>query len=192
MPARRLVPVLIALVVVAVGAAVAFPHRVAAARAAAAGTALPEFPSRSAADWLNGPPLTGASLRGRPVLIEFWTFECSNCLATLPWLRTVAARYRDRGLVVIGVHTPELPAEHDREAVRRAVARLGIDYPVLIDEDYRYWNALGNRYWPAFYLYDAQGQRVASRFGEQHLGESGSEAFEARIAATVGAAGTAE
>jgi len=146
---------------------------------------LPEFPHRQAADWLNGPPLASTALRGHPVLIEFWTFECSNCLATLPWLRAVAARYRRDGLIVVGVHTPELREEYDRAAVRRAVSRLQIDYPVMIDEDYSFWRALDNHYWPAFYLYDANGQLIASRFGEQHVGDARSAAFEQRIAAAV-------
>ncbi|MGB8327303.1 MAG: redoxin family protein [Steroidobacteraceae bacterium] len=146
---------------------------------------LPEFPHRQTADWVNSPPLTSASLRGHAVLVEFWAFSCSNCLATLPWMQAIAHRYRNRGLTVVAVHTPELPHEHDRAALRGVITRLGIDYPVMIDEDYRFWNALENRYWPAFYLFDAKGRLVAMHAGELHLGEAGSAAFEQRISAAI-------
>ena len=139
---------------------------------------LPEFPHASPADWLNTAPLHVSALRGHPVLVEFWTFGCSNCLASEPWLQAVASRYRPRGLVVIGVHTPELPNEYDAKAVRQAVARLGIEYPVMIDADYGYWRALGNRFWPAFYLYDADGRLIAAVVGEMHGGELRADAFE--------------
>ena len=147
-------------------------------RAAAEGPALPEFTHAAAGDWLNTSPLHAAELRGHPVLVEFWTFGCSNCLASMPWMRAAAARYRGRGLTIVGVHTPELPAEYRRDAVHAAVARLGIDYPVMIDEDYSYWRALANRYWPAFFLYDAAGRLVATHAGELHRGEPRSDAFE--------------
>ena len=139
---------------------------------------LPEFPYTQATDWLNTKPLTVGSLRGRPVLIEFWAFECSNCLATEPWVRAIASRYREQGLVVIGVHTPELPHEHDPQAVSTAVRRLGITYPIMLDTDYRYWRALGNHYWPAFYLFDGQGHRFATTIGELHAGEERGDGFE--------------
>jgi thiol-disulfide isomerase/thioredoxin len=144
---------------------------------AAADPVLPEFTHVAAGDWLNTAPLRAAALRGRPVLVEFWTFGCSNCLASLPWMHAAAARYRGRGLTIVGVHTPELPAEYRHDAVRAAVARLGIDYPVMIDDDYSYWRALGNHYWPAFYLYDSSGRLIATHIGELHVGESRSDAF---------------
>ena len=142
----------------------------------------PELPRLDATHWLNSPPLTLAALRGRPVLIEFWTFGCSNCRNTLPWLERVHARYASRGLTIIAVHTPEFDQEREPDAVARAVARLGIRYPVLIDNGYAYWRALGNQYWPAFYLIDAEGRIVDTRIGELHAGERRADAFEAGIA----------
>ena len=148
---------------------------------AAASPVLPEFTHATAGDWLNSAPLRAADLRGHPVLIEFWAFDCSNCLATLPWMHAAAARYRSRGLMIVGVHTPELPVERQHDAVRAAVSRLRIDYPVMIDDDYSYWRALDNHYWPAFYFFDAAGALVATHFGELHAGEPQSEAFERLI-----------
>ena len=152
-----------------------------ATAAAAAAPALPDFPHGQPADWINSAPLTTGALRGRAVLVEFWAFECSNCLATVPWLKSIAARYRDRGLVVIGVHTPELAAEYDPRAVRGAVTRLGINYPVMLDADYAFWRALDNRYWPALYLYGTDGRLVTKAVGELHAGDQAAQAFEARI-----------
>lgn len=141
----------------------------------------PELPALPAGAWLNSPPVTLASLRGRPVLIEFWTFDCSNCRNTLPWIKQVAARYVPLGLKVLAVHSPELEHERDPAAVAAHVRELGIDYPVLIDNDFRYWTALGNRFWPAFYLVDAQGRIVATRIGELHVGERSADQFEREI-----------
>lgn len=116
--------------------------------------------------WINSPPLTMRALRGRVVLVDFWTFECSNCLHALPQVKALYARYRDRGLVVIGVHTPELPAERDTGNLLAAVRRLGIDYPVAQDNDSATWNAWHNQYWPAQYVVDAQGRVVFAHIGE--------------------------
>ena len=123
--------------------------------------------------WINSPPLTMRALRGKVVLVDFWTFECSNCLHALPQVKALYARYRDRGLVVIGVHTPELPAERDTGNLLAAVRRLGIDYPVAQDNDSATWNAWHNQYWPAQYVVDAQGRVVFA-----HIGEGGYGAIE--------------
>jgi thiol-disulfide isomerase/thioredoxin len=151
-------------------------------------TAAPELPVLPAADWLNSKPLTLAQLRGRPVLVEFWTFGCSNCRNTLPWLQAMHERYAARGLTIVSVHTPEFPGERDRDAVAKAVARLGIHYPVMIDNGFRYWKALGNRYWPAFYLIDPQGRIVETRIGELHAGRAGADSLERAIAGMMAAA----
>jgi thiol-disulfide isomerase/thioredoxin len=143
---------------------------------------MPPFTHATAAEWLNAAPLGASDLRGHPVLIEVWTFECSNCLASLPWMKRIAAEYRPLGLIIVGVHTPELPEERDPAGVGRAVGRLGIGYPVMLDADFSYWRALGNHYWPAFYLYDAQGRLVSTRIGELHAGDPGAQAFERLIA----------
>src|SRR3984893_13481180 len=117
-------------------------------------------------EWLNSPPLTPQALRGKVVLVYFWTFNCINCLHALPYVRAWAEKYRDHGLVVIGVHTPELPFERDIGNVRKAVARLKIDYPVVIDNGYAIWKAFGNEYWPAAYFVDAEGRIRHHHFGD--------------------------
>jgi thiol-disulfide isomerase/thioredoxin len=126
----------------------------------------------SATQWLNSPPLTAAGLHGHVVLINFWTYTCINWLRTLPYLRAWADNYQDHGLVVLGVHTPEFDVEHDLDNVRRATTDLRVDYPVAVDNDYAIWNAFGNRYWPAFYFVDAQGQIRHHRFGEGEYEQS--------------------
>ena len=119
-----------------------------------------------ATGWVNSEPLTAAGLRGRVVLVDFWTYTCINWLRTLPYVRAWAHKYQDRGLVVVGVHTPEFGFEHDLDNVRRAVKDLGVEFPVVVDNDYAIWDAFGNRYWPALYFVDAQGQIRHHRFGE--------------------------
>jgi len=116
--------------------------------------------------WLNSPPLTPNELRGKVVLVDFWTYTCINWLRTLPYIRAWAKKYRDHGLVVIGVHTPEFPFEHDLENVRRAVKEMQVDYPVAVDNDYAVWDEFSNHYWPALYLVDAEGRIRYHQFGE--------------------------
>jgi thiol-disulfide isomerase/thioredoxin len=119
-----------------------------------------------ATGWLNSEPLTQESLHGRPVLVEFWTFTCINWLRTLPFVRSWYEKYRDDGLVVLGVHTPEFGVERDIKHVRRAAAEMKIDYPIALDSDYAIWRAFSNQYWPAMYFADADGQIRHHRFGE--------------------------
>ena len=123
-------------------------------------------PLSGATGWLNSPPLTAAGLRGRVVLVDFWTYTCINWLRQLPYVRAWAEKYQGDGLVVLGVHTPEFDVEHDLDNVRRAVTELRVDYPVAIDNDYAIWDAFNNRYWPALYFVDAQGRIRHHRFGE--------------------------
>src|SRR2546428_384625 len=126
-----------------------------------------ELPSFSGATaWLNSPPLSAAYLRGKVVLIDFWTYTCINWLCTLPYVRTWAEKYRKHGVVVIGVHTPEFSFEHDLDNVRRAVKDMKVEYPIAIDNDYAIWYACDNHYWPALYLVDAQGHIRSHHFGE--------------------------
>jgi thiol-disulfide isomerase/thioredoxin len=126
-----------------------------------------QLPSLAGASgWLNSPPLTVTDLRGKVVLVNFWTYTCINWLRQLPYVRAWAERYQDDGMVVLGVHTPEFDVERDLDNVRRAVKDLRVDYPVVIDNDYAIWDAFGNRYWPALYFVDAQGQIRHHRFGE--------------------------
>lgn len=132
-----------------------------------------ELPSLSGAvAWLNSPPLTPQALHGKVVLIDFWTYSCINCLRALPYVKSWYARYRDRGLVVIGVHSPEFAFEKDPANVTRAVRELGITYPVALDSDYAIWQAFHNQYWPAHYFIDAQGQIRGHHFGEGDYAES--------------------
>ncbi len=123
-------------------------------------------PLEGATGWLNSEPLTPASLRGRPVLVEFWTFTCINWIRTLPYVRSWYQRYRGDGLIVLGVHTPEFEVERDVERVRRAAEAMGIEYPIAVDSDYRIWRAFGNQYWPALYFADVDGRIRHHRFGE--------------------------
>ena len=126
-----------------------------------------QLPSLAGASgWLNSPPLTVTDLRGKVVLVNFWTYTCINWLRQLPYVRAWAERYQDDGMVVLGVHTPEFDVERDLDNVRRAVKDLRVDYPVVIDNDYAIWDAFGNRYWPALYFVNAQGQIRHHRFGE--------------------------
>jgi len=125
-----------------------------------------------ATGWLNSEPLDPESLRGKVVLIDFWTYSCINCLRALPHVREWADKYRDQGLVVIGVHAPEFAFERDPDNVRRAVSDLRVTYPVAIDNDYAIWRAFNNRYWPAHYFIDAQGRIRAHHFGEGNYAES--------------------
>ena len=105
-----------------------------------------------ATGWLNSPPLSPAELRGKVVILDVWTYTCINWLRTLPYVRAWAAKYKDQGLVVIGVHSPEFPFEHDVGNVRRATSAMRVEYPVAIDNDYGVWAAFGNHYWPALYF----------------------------------------
>jgi thiol-disulfide isomerase/thioredoxin len=116
--------------------------------------------------WLNSAPLTSDALRGQVVAVDFWTYSCVNWLRTLPYLSAWHERYRDRGLAVVGVHTPEFGFEHDLDNVRRAVGELGVGYPVVIDNDFAIWQAFANRYWPAVYLVDGEGRLRYEHFGE--------------------------
>ncbi|WGS44502.1 thioredoxin family protein [Burkholderia sp. JSH-S8] len=116
--------------------------------------------------WHNSAPLKLSELRGKVVLVDFWTYSCINCIHTIPYVNEWYRKYRDQGLVVIGVHTPEYPFERDARNVADALGRFGIRYPVAQDNRYDTWNAYGNRYWPALYLVDANGRIVYTRFGE--------------------------
>jgi thiol-disulfide isomerase/thioredoxin len=130
----------------------------------------PEFAGVSR--WLNSEPLSVDGLRGKVVLVDFWTYSCVNCLRTLPFLRGWDKAYRDDGLQIVGVHTPEFAFEHEEGNVRGAVKRLRIRYPVAIDNDFGTWNAYGNRYWPAKYLIDREGRVRFVHFGEGAYAET--------------------
>ncbi len=144
------------------------------ASARAPARAAPEFAGIER--WLNSEPLTMASLRGKVVLVEFWTFACSNCVHMLPFVTNWHESYAKRGLVVVGVHTPETHFEQMDDPLQRALARHRITYPVAQDNAYATWKAWGNHYWPAFYLVDRRGKVAFS-----HFGEGDTETIEAAI-----------
>jgi hypothetical protein len=144
-----------------------------------------ELPSLGGANgWLNSQPLTAPGLRGRVVLIDFCTYTCINWLRQLPYVRAWAEIYRERGLVVIGVHTPEFPFEKDIENVRRALKSIRVDFPIAIDNDYAIWRAFNNSYWPALYFIDTTG-----RIRHHHFGEGAYEQSENTIQKLLSEAG---
>jgi cytochrome c biogenesis protein CcdA/thiol-disulfide isomerase/thioredoxin len=131
------------------------------------------LPSLSGAiEWLNSKPLAAEDLKGKVVLVDFWTYSCINCLRAIPYVRAWAEKYRDHGLVVIGVHAPEFAFERNVDNVKKAMATLKIGYPVAIDNDYKIWRAFENEYWPAHYFIDAKGQIRHHHFGEGEYDES--------------------
>ncbi len=131
---------------------------------------LPDLSGATA--WINSPALTPASLHGKVVLVDFWTYSCINCLRTLPYIKAWYDKYKDSGLVIVGVHTPEFPFEKDESNVRKAVHDLGISYPVAMDNDYAIWRNFNNEYWPADYFVDATGHIRYHHFGEGNYEES--------------------
>lgn len=144
-------------------------------------------PLDGAVTWLNSPPLTKAQLKGKVVVVDFWTYSCINCLRSIPYVRAWAEKYKDQGLVVIGVHAPEFAFEKDVKNVRKAVADLKIGYPVAVDNNYAIWRAFGNQYWPAHYFIDAQG-----RVRHHHFGEGGYDQSERVIQQLLAEAGRAK
>jgi hypothetical protein len=140
-----------------------------------------------ATTWLNSRPLTAAELSGRVVLVDFWTYTCVNWLRTLPYRRAWLGKYGGYGLVLIGVHTPEFGFEHDLGNVRRAVEAIGVEHPVAVDNDYDIWTSFDNRYWPALYFIDANGQIRHHHFGEGEYEQS--ERMIQRLLAESGASG---
>lgn len=131
--------------------------------------------------WLDGEPLTGEDLRGQVVLIHFWAFECWNCYRSFPWLNGLRGEIVDPAFRIIGVHTPEFEREKDREAVRERARHFGLEHAIVQDKDHRFWRAMGNRYWPAWYVVDRTGTVRSVFIGETHAGDPQAK----RIAATI-------
>ena len=138
----------------------------------------------SATEWINSPPLTAEALRGKVVLVQFWTYSCVNWIRTLPYARAWERKYRDQGLVVIGVHSPEFGFEKDLANVREAAKRFGVGYPIAVDNEFAVWRGFDNRYWPALYLIDGRG-----RIRHRHFGEGGYAETERAIQALLTEAG---
>lgn len=143
--------------------------------------AAPEFTHTSEYEWLNSKPLMLKDLRGKVVLVDFWTFGCWNCYRSFPWLNTMEKRLRDKGLQVIGVHTPEFENEKVKENIMAKIKEFKLSHPVMIDNDFSYWRAMGNRYWPAYYIIDKKGYVRASFVGETHEGDPQAKQIEKTI-----------
>jgi len=142
---------------------------------------LPEFTHDAAADWINSEPLQVADLRESVILLHVWTFECWNCYRSFPWLESVVERFGPRGLVTIGVHSPEFDRERVRDNVVAKVKKFGLRHPTMIDNDFSYWRALDNRFWPAWYIVDQRGIIRTVVVGETHRGDRRAAAIEAAI-----------
>ena len=138
----------------------------------------PEFTHTHADQWINSKPLTLADFGGKVLLVDMWTFDCWNCYRSIPWLKDVEKRLGPQGLALLGVHTPEFAHEKERDKVIAKVKEFGIGHPVMLDNDFSYWNALGNRYWPAFYVIDKQGKLRGRFVGETHVGDKRAKEVE--------------
>ncbi len=145
--------------------------------------AAPAFVETAPANWLNSLPLTWEQLRGKVVLVDFWTFDCWNCYRSFPWLTDLEARLAPSGLQVVGVHSPEFAHEKVTASIIEKAHKFGLTHPIVIDNEMRTWRAFENQYWPAYYLVDRQG-RVRARFvGETHAGDDQAQQIEAAITA---------
>lgn len=132
----------------------------------------PLYSLSRATGWINSPPLTAKQLKGKVVLVDFWAYSCINCIRSIPYLRAWADKYKDSGLVVIGVHTPEFDFEKQLPNVQKAVQKFGIAYPVALDSNNEIWNAFNNQFWPAHYFIDARGRVRYEHFGEGNYDQS--------------------
>ena len=132
--------------------------------------ALPEFTQSDQSQWINSDPLTLQNISGKVVLVDIWTYGCWNCYRSIPWIRSLEERYADDAFAVIGIHTPEFEHEYVRENIERKVAEFKVTHPVMMDNDFAYWKALGNRYWPTFYVADQEGVVRGVFIGETHEG----------------------
>ena len=140
-----------------------------------------DFTHKDPGDWINSPPRMISDYSGRVLLIDFWTFDCWNCYRSFPWLKAMEERLSPQGLEVLGVHTPEFAHEKVRDNIVTKVREFGLEHPVMIDNDFSYWRAMRNKYWPAFYIIDKQGQVRAIFFGETHEGDARAERIEKTI-----------
>jgi thiol-disulfide isomerase/thioredoxin len=164
------------LVVVAAGAVVfaanTAPSAVGSGSASGDGSTAPALQAKG---WINSPPLTNTDLAGKVVVYDFWTYSCVNCVRTIPYVRSWYDRYHSDGLVIIGIHSPEFDFEKNHTNVAKAVTKLGVDYPVALDDDMTIWNAFGNQYWPADYIFGRDGREASTHFGEGDYGQTEDE-----------------
>jgi len=150
------------------------------------GVSLPEFTSKNREDWINSIPLKKSDLEGDVNLLYFWAFDCWNSYRSFPWLREIEKRFADRGFQVVGIHTPEFEHEKSRKNLRAKVREFKLAHPVMIDNSFKYWRKMNNRYWPAFYLTDREGNIVYKMIGETHKGQKRAEEFERVLEELVG------
>lgn len=141
----------------------------------------PEITHKDSKEWLNSAPLKLADLRGKVVIVDFWSLACWNCYRSFPWLNGLQKRLEGRDFAIVGVHTPEFESEHDRSTVERKAAEYGLSHPIVLDNDRSYWEAMDNRYWPAWFLLDKGGRIRAVFVGETHTGDKQSAIIEDSI-----------
>ncbi len=144
-------------------------------------THLPEFTHSGAESWINSPPLKKQDLTGKVVLIDVWTFDCWNCYRSFPWLNELEKKYQNNGFQIIGIHTPEFKHEKLRSNIEHKAREFKLHHPIMIDNDFSYWRALNNHYWPTYYLVNQQGEIVYSHIGETHSGDQKARVLEQKI-----------
>lgn len=144
---------------------------------------LPEFTTSAPGQWFNSAPLRVQDLRGQVLLVDVWTYDCWNCYRSFPWLNALEAKLAGQPFRVIGVHSPEFEHEHDAGRVAAKIVQYGLHHPVMMDNDFAYWRALGNRYWPAFYLVDKRGLIRHLHVGETHSGDARAGLIEEQLRA---------
>ena len=143
---------------------------------------MPEFTQADEIAWLNSKPLMTSDLRGKVVLIDVWTYGCWNCYNSFPWLRSVEAKFADQDFTVIGIHTPEFDREKERENVVKKIEEFELHHPVMMDNDFAYWRARRNKYWPSYYIVDKKGKIRDAFIGETHVGDRRAKKIEKLIA----------
>ena len=144
-------------------------------------TPLPEFTQRSATAWINSPPVSVSDLHGKVIMLDVWTYGCWNCYRSIPWMLTLENMFAKQGFQIIGIHTPEFKHEHDRNNVVTKMQEFKVTHPVMMDNDFSYWKALGNQYWPTFYIVDKQGNIRARFIGETHANTAQAHQMETLI-----------
>lgn len=142
---------------------------------------LPEFTHQQDKEWINSKPLKKNDLQGKVVLIDLWTFDCWNCYRSFPWLNALEKNYSEQDFQIIGIHTPEFEHEKIRTNIEAKVKEFKLHHPIMIDNDFSYWRALNNRYWPAYYLADKNGHIVYSHVGETHVNDRKAIALEKKL-----------
>jgi thiol-disulfide isomerase/thioredoxin len=142
---------------------------------------MPEFTSKAESHWFNSKPLKRSDLAGKVVLIDVWTFDCWNCYRSFPWLKSLERKFSDRDFIVVGIHSPEFAQEKRPGKVAAKIKEFGLEHPVMMDNDFGYWRALNNRYWPSFYLVDKQGRLRYLHAGETHAGDRRASAIERQV-----------